>query len=161
MAASYDQGAFWLIVGHRRKQVTSIEGAQNTPAEARIGGNVRNPTVLRARQLTKSVNQHLLSHATNARDAREVIGCAGTVVERFLELIKNLPAPNKLGGVQPSVGLDGLELLMLSSIRMYVRPAELKQLQQRLAVREEPGARRQLQKFLTNLLKPVLLEASA
>lgn len=98
MAASYDQGAFWLIVGHRRKQVTSIEGAQNTPAEARIGGNVRNPTVLRARQLTKSVDQHLLSHATNARDAREVIGCAGTVVERFLELIKNLLAPYKLGG---------------------------------------------------------------
>lgn len=100
MATSYDQGAFWLIVVHQHKQVTSIGGAQNTPAEARIGGNVRNPTVLRARQLTKSVDQHLLSHATNARDAHEVIGCTGTV-ERFLEPIKNLPAPNKLGRSSP------------------------------------------------------------
>ena len=96
--------------GYRQRGHFAIprEGTENAIAKARVRGDVNHMEPMLARDVSKCVKEHGLTHATDPGNAKYLSGAPGPFSSASVKSSRISSRPISSGGFIPAVGLNGL-----------------------------------------------------
>ena len=94
--------------GYRQRGHFAIprEGTENAIAKARVRGDVNHMEPMLARDVSKCVKEHGLTHATDPGNAKQSVRSAGAVFKRFGKVVENLVSTDKFRWIHSSRRLE-------------------------------------------------------